>query len=40
MNQSNATANDDAFPALFVVLSTFLGGLIWLCVMLNSLAHN
>jgi hypothetical protein len=40
MNQSNATANDGEFPALFVVLSTFLGGLIWLYVMLNSLTPN
>jgi hypothetical protein len=40
MNQSNAPADDGEFPALFVVLSTFLGGLIWLCVMLNSLTPN
>ena len=39
MNHSNAPADDSGFPALFVVLSTFVGVLIWLCVMLNSLAQ-
>ena len=38
MNHSNDTASDSGFPALFVVLSTFVGVLVWLCVMLNSLA--
>ena len=40
MDHSNAPANDGAFPALFVVLSTFLGGVIWLCVMLNSVTPH
>ena len=37
MNPSNPAANDSAFPAVFVVLSTFIGVLVWLCVMLASL---
>jgi hypothetical protein len=39
MNHSTDTADDSGFPALFVVLSTFVGVLLWLCVMLNSMAH-
>ena len=38
MNHSNDTASESGFPALFVVLSTFVGVIVWLCVMLNSLA--
>jgi hypothetical protein len=37
MNPSNLPANDSAFPAVFVVLSTFIGALVWLCTMLGSL---
>jgi hypothetical protein len=37
MNSSNSPANDSAFPAGFVILSTFIGALVWLCVMLASL---
>jgi hypothetical protein len=37
MNHSNSPANESAFPAMFVVLSTFIGVLIWLCVLLASL---
>jgi hypothetical protein len=37
MNVSNSQADDSAFPAVFVVLSTFIGVLVWLCVMLGSL---
>jgi hypothetical protein len=39
MNHSDAPASDSGFPVLFVVLSTCVGGLIWLCVMLNSLTQ-
>jgi hypothetical protein len=37
MDHSNPPSNESAFPALFVVASTFIGVLIWLCVMLASL---
>ena len=37
MNPSNPYAGDSAFPALFVVLSTFIGALLWLWLMLQSL---
>jgi hypothetical protein len=37
MNSSNTPADDGAFPAVFVVLSTFIGALVWLCAMLSSL---
>ncbi len=37
MDHSNSPANESAFPALFVVLSTFIGVLIWLCVLLACL---
>jgi hypothetical protein len=39
MNHSPDTASDSGFPALFVVLSTFVGVLLWLCVMLNSMGQ-
>jgi hypothetical protein len=31
------TAGDNGFPAFFVVLSTFLGVIIWMCVMLTTM---
>ncbi len=37
MNTSNAPVDDSAFPAIFVVVSTFISVLIWLCIMLTSL---
>jgi hypothetical protein len=37
MNSSNPQAGDSAFPAAFVVVSTFIGALVWLCVMLAGL---
>jgi hypothetical protein len=37
MNHSNTPVEDGSFPLLFVLLSTFVGVLIWLYVMLNSL---
>ena len=37
MNHSNPPANDSSFPAMFVLLSTFIGVLIWLRVLLASL---
>jgi hypothetical protein len=40
MDHSNPPSNESAFPAMFVVLSTFIGVLIWLCVMLASLPQN
>jgi hypothetical protein len=39
MDHSNPPSNESAFPAMFVVLSTFIGALIWLCVLLASLPH-
>jgi hypothetical protein len=36
MNQSPISTDDSAFPAMFVVLSSFIGVLIWLCVMLGQ----
>ncbi len=36
MNHSNTSTGDSAFPAMFVVMSTFIGALIWLCVMLGQ----
>jgi hypothetical protein len=39
MNHSNAPADDSAFPALFVILSTFIGALVWLIVMVKSLPN-
>ena len=37
MNPSNVPASDSAFPVLFVVMSTFIGALVWLCVILNQM---
>jgi hypothetical protein len=37
MDHSTPPANESAFPAMFVVLSTFIGALIWLCVLLANL---
>jgi hypothetical protein len=40
MDHSPSPANDNAFPAVFIVLSTFIGALVWLYTMLGSLAPN
>jgi hypothetical protein len=37
MDSSNQQSGDSAFPAVFVVLSTFIGVLVWLCAMIASL---
>jgi len=37
MNYSNAPVEDSAFPAFFVIVSTFIGALVWFCVLVNSL---
>jgi hypothetical protein len=37
MDHSNTPAGDNSFPALLVVLSTFIGVLVWLFVMLASI---
>lgn len=37
MNHSYSSDDDSAFPAVFVVVSTFIGALVWLCVMLASM---
>jgi hypothetical protein len=37
MDHTNPPADDSAFPAIFVVASTFIGALVWLCVMLAGL---
>ena len=34
MNHDIPPTSDSAFPAIFVVASTFIGALVWLCVML------
>ena len=39
MNSSNPPASDSAFPVVFVMLSTFIGALVWLCVMLANLTQ-
>jgi len=39
MDSSNNPANDSAFPAVFVVASTFIGALVWLCMMLGSFSQ-
>lgn len=39
MDHSPQPTGDSTFPAMFVVLSTFIGGLVWLCVMLGSLPN-
>lgn len=36
MNQNPISTEDSAFPAMFVVLSSFIGALVWLCVMLGQ----
>ena len=38
MNPSNPSVSDSAFPVVFVMLSTFIGALVWLCVMLGSVS--
>lgn len=40
MNHDIPPATDSAFPATFIVLTTFIGALAWICVMLASVAHN
>lgn len=40
MNSSKVPTEDSAFPAVFIVLSTFIGVLIWLCVMLTQLGQH
>lgn len=37
MDHSNSSMDDSAFPAVFVVLSTFIGALVWLCIMLGAM---
>jgi len=37
MNHSQSSIDDSGFPAVFVVLSTFLGALLWVCVMLAGM---
>jgi hypothetical protein len=37
MNHSNPPADDSASPTMLVVLSTFIGGLVWLSAVLGSL---
>lgn len=37
MNTSNASTNDSVFPVMFVVVTTFISVLLWLCIMLGSL---
>jgi hypothetical protein len=39
MNYSNASTDDSGFPAVFVVLSTFIGALVWLFVLLAALGQ-
>jgi hypothetical protein len=36
MDHSKTATDESAFPALFVMASTFIGALVWLCVMLAS----
>jgi hypothetical protein len=40
MNHNDQIAGDSAFPALFVVASTFIGALAWLCVVLAGMQQN
>ena len=40
MNHSNSPAGDNAFPAVFIVVSTFLGAAVWLGVLLASMAQH
>ncbi len=37
MNTSNTPVDESAFPAMFVVVTTFISVLLWLCIMLASL---
>jgi hypothetical protein len=37
MDHSNPPANESVFPAVFVVVSTLIGALVWLCAVLASL---
>jgi hypothetical protein len=37
MNPSNIPADDSAFPAVFVMMSTFIGALTWFCILLNNM---
>jgi hypothetical protein len=37
MNHSNTSADDSGIPTMIVVLSTFIGVLVWLCAMLSNL---
>lgn len=37
MDHTNPSADESAFPAVFVVLSTFIAVLIWLYALLASL---
>jgi hypothetical protein len=39
MDHSKPNASDSAFPVVFVVLSTFIGIVVWLFAMLNSLSQ-
>jgi hypothetical protein len=39
MNHSKDSAGDSGYPVVFVVLSTFIGVLVWLYVMLNGVAQ-
>ena len=39
MNTTKSPASDSVFPAFFFVLSTFIGALVWLCIMLGSLTE-
>lgn len=36
MNHTPST-DDSAFPAMLVVMSTFIGALVWLCAILNQM---
>jgi hypothetical protein len=40
MNSSNSTTQDSAFPAAFIVFSSLIGALVWLCVMLAGMAQS
>jgi hypothetical protein len=40
MNPSMPPSHDAAFPVVFVVISTFVGALAWLCVILNQLTAH
>jgi len=40
MNSSHTPADDSAFPAVFVVMSTFIGALVWFCVLVNGMPRT